>query len=267
MTTGALIFAFNNEKIDYVSLAAWNAKNIQRHLGIGTAVVTDADTVPDAFEHVIKIDPDMTNTESRYFEDIKTSVTWHNRNRMDAFEVSPWQKTILLDADYVVASNSLLPTLECKQDFLCYKDAYDVSHVTDFSGLNSFGSMCLPMWWATVVVFERSRKAKMIFDCMKMIKQHWSHYRNLYGIQKKTYRNDFALSIALGIVSGQTWRAESLSGSMASVMPEHELTQLDTDHYQIRYQNRDNQPRTISWKNMDFHAMGKSHLEAIIASH
>ena len=34
MTTGALIFAYNNEQTDYVAMAAWTAKNIQRHQGI-----------------------------------------------------------------------------------------------------------------------------------------------------------------------------------------------------------------------------------------
>ena len=36
MTTGALIFARNNEQIDYESMARWSAKNIERHLGIPT---------------------------------------------------------------------------------------------------------------------------------------------------------------------------------------------------------------------------------------
>ena len=39
MTTGALIFAFNNEKTDYVALAAWSAANIHRHLDIPVALL------------------------------------------------------------------------------------------------------------------------------------------------------------------------------------------------------------------------------------
>ena len=41
MTTGALIFARNNEQIDYEAMACWSAKNIERHLGIPTHIVTD----------------------------------------------------------------------------------------------------------------------------------------------------------------------------------------------------------------------------------
>ena len=42
MTTGALIFAFDNEQTDYVAMAGWSAENIHRHLDIPVAVVTNA---------------------------------------------------------------------------------------------------------------------------------------------------------------------------------------------------------------------------------
>ena len=59
MTTGALIFAFNNEETDYLEMAAWSAENIRRHLGIPVAVVTD---VKDAsrnrsFDRVVEAAP------------------------------------------------------------------------------------------------------------------------------------------------------------------------------------------------------------------
>jgi hypothetical protein len=44
MTTGAIIFAYNNEQTDYVAMAAWTAENIRRHLGIPVALVTDCPT-------------------------------------------------------------------------------------------------------------------------------------------------------------------------------------------------------------------------------
>lgn len=52
MTTGALIFAFNNEATDYVSMAAWSAKRIRHYLKIPVAVVTDKPTDLD-FDRVI----------------------------------------------------------------------------------------------------------------------------------------------------------------------------------------------------------------------
>ena len=91
MTTGALIFARNNEQIDYEAMARWSARNIKRHLGIDTHIVTD-DT--------------RTDSGFRHFSDAGM-VTWHNTNRMDAYRLSPWDQTLVLDADYVVASDQL----------------------------------------------------------------------------------------------------------------------------------------------------------------
>ena len=73
MTTGALIFARNNEQIDYEAMACWSARNIERHLRIPTHIVTD----------------DTPSTNTRHFTDVG-NVTWYNHNRMDAYWLSPW---------------------------------------------------------------------------------------------------------------------------------------------------------------------------------
>jgi hypothetical protein len=53
---------------------------------------------------------------------------------------------------------------------------------------------------------------------------------------------------------------------MASAMPEHGVSKLDTDYYVIEFQDTDSKRKNMSWKGMDFHAMGKSHLERIVAA-
>jgi polyphosphate kinase len=70
MTTGALIFARNNEHTDYVAMAQWSARNIERHLGIETHIVTDDSRQIQAQD---------------ILQDVGT-VTWHNTNRMDAYK-------------------------------------------------------------------------------------------------------------------------------------------------------------------------------------
>ena len=106
MTVGALIFATNNDQIDYVSMANWSARNIERHLGIPTTIISG----------------DATSNNRRHFTDVG-SVVWHNLNRMDAYALSPYDQTLVLDADYVVASNQLKYLLSCTQDFLCQRRA------------------------------------------------------------------------------------------------------------------------------------------------
>jgi hypothetical protein len=250
MTTGALIFAINNSATDYKSMARWSAKNIQRHLGIPTHIVTD-DTITDS-------------ANSRHFTDLG-HVTWHNASRADAYDLTPWDRTLVLDADYVVATDQLAPLLESDQDFLAHCSAYDVTGCNDFVGLNSFGEHRMPMWWATVMMFRRSDHARLIFGAMRMVRDNWNHYRRLYKIRQATYRNDHALSIALLICDGHDLNHAAIPWSLATVMPEVKLDRTAPDCYRVDFVNSENQPRWIT-VTQDFHAMGKTQLEAIVAS-
>jgi len=249
MTTGALIFARNNEHTDYVAMAHWSAKNIERHIGIPTHIVTD---------------DSRTDSGSRNFLDTGAG-TWHNTNRMDAYKLSPWDRTLVLDADYVVASDQLRSVLDSDQDFLAHRWAYDVTGCNNFEGLNYFGDVRMPMWWATVMVFNKSRQAELIFDTMAMVRDNWEHYRNIYKNNKPTYRNDHALSIALLVVNGHTLNHRAIPWQLASLTPEHQLTQIDQDRYRIDFVNTEGRPRWIELR-QDFHAMGKQQLGDIVAS-
>jgi hypothetical protein len=264
MTTGVLIFAFNNEHIDYLAMANWSAKNIRRHLNLPVAVVTDL-TVPNNYKFEQIIYAKAEGIHSRKFADQEENVTWYNGNRVDAYNLSPWAQTLLLDADYVVASSELKKILDIKKNFVAHKTAYDIVDQDNFDELNNFGSFNMPMWWATVIMFRRSTEAQMIFESMAMIKNHWKHYRNLYKILNSTYRNDFALSIALGIVNGHTLDYTEIPWSLASLTSEHKLTQIAEDQYRIDFLTQDSKPRYITI-NQDFHAMGKKHLGDIIAN-
>ena len=267
MTTGALIFAFNNEQTDYIAMAEWSARNIRRHLDIPVAIVTDCDPGNErckSFDRVIHSQSAAGGT--RWFEDYNATVTWHNAGRVDAYSLTPWDRTLVLDADYVVASDDLRLVLEHDTDFMCHRTAVDVATGLPLAGLNVFGRHNMPMWWATVMMFRRGNTAQYIFDCMQMVRDNWEHYRALYGIDKSTYRNDFALSIALGIVSGHTGTVAEIPWPLLSALPDTVLTKQDTDYYSVSYRDADNKNRFMGWWATDFHAMGKRHLENIIAT-
>ena len=249
MTQGALIFAYNNEEVDYVAMAQWSAKNIERHLGIPTTIITDNK---------------VEGSNTRHFADVGT-VTWHNLNRMDAYRLSPYDQTLVLDADYVVVSDQLKTVLDSPADFMCHKQAYDVTSLQTFDDLNSFGRNRFPMWWATVMMFRKSKQAELIFDTMVMIRNNWTHYRNLYSNTRSTYRNDHALSIALNIENGHTLQTTDIPWQLASLTPEHKLSQVGQDSYRVDFTTADKKPRWITLT-QDFHAMGKKHLGDIVAN-
>ena len=267
MTTGALIFAFNNESTDYVAMASWSARNIRRWLNIPTAVVTDVnprDQRLRGFDKVISATASAGGT--RWFEDYQATVTWHNAGRTDAYTLSPWDQTLVLDADYVVASSQLKILLDSNQEFLAHANAYDITGVDNFVGLNEYGEYHMPMTWATVMMFRRSEHAQLIFETMIMIRDNWTHYRNIYKNSNGTYRNDHALSIALEVVNGHTLDHAGIPWNLASLTPDHRLTQLAPDHYRVDFVNSEQKSRWIELHNQDFHAMGKKTLGEIVAN-
>lgn len=267
MTRGVLIFAFDNEETDYVQMAAWSANRIHRHLDIPVAVVTNCDPGDPrvgGFDRVITADAATGGT--RWFEDYAATVSWHNAGRTDAYNLTPWDETLVLDADYVVCSSQLLTLFQASTEFLCHKTAWDLKTGQALNELNVFGRYRMPMWWATVMMFRRSNTAQYIFDSMQMVRDNWQHYRDLYQIDRSTYRNDFALSIALGIVSGHTGTVDNIPWDLASVLPDTTLTQLDTDYFAIEYVDQRGVSRSVGISGTDFHAMGKRHLEKIIAA-
>ena len=264
MTTGVLLFAFNNDHFDYLRIAAWNCKRIHEFLNLPVAVVTnvqDHDQI-HCFDHVIyKAKPE---SGKRYFEDVQSTVSWYNLDRSSAWEISPFDRTLVLDVDYVVNSQQLLCLLNLNQDFVCHRHAIDAKTGKEFNA--TFGRYNMPMYWATVMCYQRSKKAETVFTLMQMIQKHWQHYRELYQIDRPTFRNDHALSIALNIESGQFLNTTNIPWSLLSVMPSDRLSLIDSEDFRVDYQ-QNNRDHYVLIKNQDFHAMGKSYLENIIANH
>jgi hypothetical protein len=235
MTQGVVIFAFNNEQIDYLAMAEWSTRNIHRHLALPVCVITDQTQIPNNYTFDRVIHAVATDTHWRHFKDFATNATWYNGGRVDAYELSPWEHTLVLDADYVVASDQLLKLFAVNQDFLDHAYAVEVTGQNSFDENNWFGRNKMPMRWATVIMFRRGHTSEAIFSCMQMIRKNWRHYLDLYGIPKKTYRNDIALSIAQLIVHGHTLSAPSIPWNLVSLDADHVLTQLDQDLYQVNF--------------------------------
>lgn len=275
MTTGVLIFAFNNEATDYVSMAAWSAKRIRNYLDIPVAVVTNNPDV-QGFDKVIVAQADSGG--SRFFEDYETHVTWYNASRVNAFDLSPWDQTLLLDADFVVNSTNLNTILKSPQDFMAHNCAYNING-RNMAEHNYYGRNRLPMWWATVIMFRRTNFAQYVFSMMELIRNNWSHYRDLYGINRSTYRNDYALSIALQVVNGCHTHVTNIPWPLATVMPNDNLSLAkvtwaaqvipDTGQtvYSVFHTPQDGLKRQFYFDSIDFHAMGKRDLERIIEAH
>jgi hypothetical protein len=262
MTQGAVIFAVGNAAIDYVVMAAWSAKRIQRFLELPTTLITDQKIDDPVFDQVIEI-KGTPNDRARWFSDLDQSVPWQNMDRCDAYDLSPYDRTLLLDADYVINSDRLRLVMDDADRFWCYRHAYTVGIGQTF---DTFGRHQHPMWWATVMVFGRDTQSEFIFDSMRMIRDNWQHYRDLYHIDTPLFRNDYALSIALPLVNGHV-QSVVLPGAMMNIMPDHRLEQVDEDTFWVTWSDARNRRHTNLLAAYDFHAMCKRDLGAIVAAH
>lgn len=259
---GALLFAFDNEAFEYRRMAAWSARRIQRHLDLPVTLVTDCETNDDVFDRVIVIDNPTSG--NRYFEDAQRSASWHNHSRPGALDLSPYEQTLVLDVDYAVCSSDLSVLFDSDRDFLAHDRAWDVTNLTDYSGLNRFGRNRMPMSWATVMYFRKSDTARLIFDQMESVRQHWKHFCQLYGIiGRGSFRNDYALSIALNLAQGHMPRGPAIPWGLASVDPHHRVTQIDEDSFRIEFVQEE-KPRYVTITGQDLHIMGKRDLGAIV---
>src|SRR5258708_5311808 len=115
MSRGFLIFAHDNAKIAYGTLALCAALSIKANLHHhDIALVTDDATlavlmatygealVTATFEHRI-ITPKAPPMERRFYDGITSHILdWHNGSRHCAYALTPFDETIVIDADVLV---------------------------------------------------------------------------------------------------------------------------------------------------------------------
>lgn len=260
MTTGAVIFAYNNDAVDYVAMAAWSARRVQKYLDIPVTLVTDSEVSDSVFDRVIQTQRVAGN--ARYYQDYADSFAWYNMDRCDALDLSPYDRTLVIDADYVVNGVDLKMLLDHGPEFVCHRHAFDPARQQRINP--TFGDHDMPQWWATVMMFSKTSAVRYIFDSMHMIRENWMHYCDIYQIHRCTFRNDYALSMALGLVSGHSLITQDIPWNLISVTPDCGLEQIDHDTWRVEFQEKA-RLQFMMLRGLDFHAMGKRKLGDIIA--
>lgn len=244
---GVLLFAFNNGKTDYFEMAVRTAKRVSKFLGLPTSVVTDSNTnisnYENVFDQIIITTSDSSN--------IKDKVIWINKGRHQAYELSPYDETLVLDTDYLINSDILLKPFDIYDDFMCHNSTNFIMLGNNFP--ERISSKFIDTLWATVIYFKKTSRVKQIFECINMVQHNYIHYVNLFEMNNTMYRNDYALTIALWIVNGHThnqndyipWNLTHLSKQVTA----HKIQ--DTEYIFF------NKNKYITMKDMDFHILDK----------
>lgn len=266
MSRGALLFAYNSDKYDYYKMAEATAKRINHFLNLPVTVVTDEESIKSStgykFDNTIIVEPDKNN--------IRDWGVWINKGRYQAYALSPYEETILIDTDYMVNSDKLLKTFDVSVDFCCH-DTTSFLMYPDAPQeiLSAYSYKTL---WATIVAFRKTQRAKQIFECLEMVQKNYDHYANIHSFVGGVYRNDYALTLALRIANGHVvlpgdiipWNLVHV-GKKTTVFKNTEQ-EFNTE-YTVMFDNwRRGKIRKeyVIIKDMDFHVMNKENYMELV---
>ena len=273
---GALIFAQNNESIDYTKLAVFAAERVINYLNIPVSLVTDnkqwlLDTYPlHKFDQIIEIPVDM-DVQVRSMNDgslSSTKLAWKNLTRHQVYDLTPYDETLVMDSDYILNSSILSKAFARGYDIQIYKNSFDVAgwrETTEFTRINEYA---IPFYWATVFFFRKTEITKTFFALISYIKAHWFYYRILYNIESPIFRNDFAFSIAIHIMNGKTDGdfVVELPGTMTFCTDKDILINIDGKNVQLllAHPTRIGEYVAAKTSGLDIHIMNKMSLGRFI---
>ena len=98
---GVILFAVNTDTVDYVKIAEQAARLIKHTLNLPTTIITDTGVTS------------AKNVRTGH----AGGTQWKNGGRYRAYELSPYDETILIDSDYLQFDTSLLNVLDTTIDY------------------------------------------------------------------------------------------------------------------------------------------------------
>ena len=244
MSSGVLLFCFDTEHTRYHKILERCIRLVKKNICREITVVTNFDTYqkmsPMGFINYKFIEPELGNT--------KLGKEWNNVDRHMAYELSPYDTTLVMDIDYFCFSDNLKQLFDTGYDFLVPDTAHDLT------GRNTFDQRrrsMIPMVWATVLLFKKNDKVRKIFDTVKYIKQHYSYFTEMYRIYVKNLRNDYLFAMALQQINGFVGY-ETFPFALPTLPPDCEVVKITDEGISWKHGDQ------ISYvENQDVHVLNK----------
>ena len=277
------MFAHNNREIDYFRMAVVNALLVKRHLGVPVCVVTDKDSYDygvkslgkDLIDSAISIikfvdtSSSFRRSNTKIYRDTvhkQKKLPFYNLNRCDAYDLSPFEQTLLIDTDYLILGNTLNTCWDSKNTFMMNYAWRDInfSRKLELDYVNDAG---ITMYWATVVYFTRDEFSENFFTLCKHIRENTEYYRDLYKWPESIFRNDFVFSIAGHMINGlQDKSVPQLPTTLYKTFDFDDVHSIVSDTEIIMYMEKASEPGDYTlarWSKNDLHVMNKWALNRI----
>jgi hypothetical protein len=266
MTQGILLFAHNSEEVNYGVMAVWMSERIATHLGKPVSLVTDQYTIDSLksmsvdvtkhFDQVITKEYDV-NQRRRLGDEY---VPFKNLDRVDAYELTPYDETLVLDIDISIMSDRLNLVWDNTEDMLISdysQDIFNRQH-DEFEYLKDHG---IKFQWATEFYFKKSELAETFFNKCKFIKENYEWYSIIYGVPNYPLRNDYVWSIAVHELG---YPFLTIPRKLRYSIDKDNIVQLDEDQLIISGMV-DKKNRVTRITNQDVHILNKFELIVLSA--
>jgi len=244
----------------------------KKNLNVPVSLVTDPSTVEwmkesnifekamSVFENLIIIDRPITNNQRKLHDgEESTTVPFINSNRHSAWELTPYDRTLLIDSDYLIFSDHLNKYWNVDCDVMIGESINDIYSNDRLGYLDKhISDTGIKMYWATTVMFTKNENSKLFFDMVGLIKENYEYYSDIFGFNPTQYRNDIAFSIAKHILDGFEQSSVNSLPPVLTTLDKDILYSVDNDKlkFLINY-NLDSNYFPSSVSNIDIHIMNK----------
>jgi hypothetical protein len=272
MNNGSLIFAHNNRDVDYILLALISGGLAKKHLNAPVSLVTDKTTldwaeesriyskVKEIFDQIIIVDkPQTDNMRNLHDGTEKKSVAFTNTNRYSAYELSPYDRTLLLDSDYLIFSNRLAQYWTIDESVMIGYAMNDIYSQQRMGYHDRYVSDTGPhLYWATTVMFSKDNYSDLFFKLVDQIKNNYQYYADLFRFDHRQFRNDIAFGVAKHILDGFEHTDKFSLPSLLTVQDKDMLHAVQGDKLTFLVSTNFNQNYVLaSTQGVDLHIMNK----------
>ena len=215
MNNGVLVIAHNSRSVDYAKTAIIAGGLAKKNLQVPVSLVTDNSTIDwmktsgtydaacSVFEHVIITDRPLPGNYRILHDGAQAdNVPFINSTRSSAYDLTPYDRTLLIDSDFLIMSSKLNAYWNTDASVLISDSMNDIKG--DRIGvLDKWVSETgVHLYWATTVMFSKNEESKLFFKLVEFVKENYNYYSDLYRFDNRQYRNDISFSVAMHILNG-----------------------------------------------------------------
>lgn len=272
MSRGIVLFAHNTRQVDYIRLALLSARLATKYLKVPVTLVTDESTldwakkskiyqlINETFERVI-LDEIETSNNYRILHDgnLKEKISFRNNSRFKIWDLTPYDRTLLIDSDFLIFSDTLSNYWDVDQDFLISPRINDINSQDRMMHHDRYISEAgTKLLWATTIMFTKNQSTKMLFNFVEHIYENYNMYSEIYRYDNRVYRNDISFSLANHILQGFAPSSEYFLPPVLSTIDKDILVDVNKDKLKFLIdQSIQNRYIVTSIDSQDIHVMNK----------